>query len=247
MKQLVARGKRARNPGAPRLPSHPFRLCALGQSGSGKTMWVVRHVILDPQSPFDRIIWCAPADSLQQRIVRDLVKAFKDEKADIRERFVTVEGITSAKSLEKLDKLVEEGDRNDWQQLVVLDDLISEIGKSAFVQKLFTAGRHKNLSVCELVQRVFEPGTRTHRVGTDWYALFNFADKTEASTLFRQIAPRDWKQIAEAYHDATLGRGPGSALVIDLQAARSQDPAHAQLRFRREDLHTVYDELSDIQ
>lgn len=248
MKRLLKGARKHRNPGAPRLPAHPYRLCALGQSGSGKTFWLIRHLILDEQSPFDRIIWVAPEDSLQQKIVQDMVKAFHDDKVKgiARDRFVTVDGITDPKSLEKLNAYIDEGHEQGLQQLVVLDDLISDIGKSTFVDNLFTSGRHKNLSVAELAQRCFTPGTRTHRIGTDFYAIFGFGDKTEASMLFRQIAPEDWKQLRTAYADATRG-GPGNGFVIDQLAGRSANPADHILRFRKTSLVDVYPELRNAR
>lgn len=240
-------GPKYRNPGAPRLPAHPFRGCVAGMSGSGKTQWVVENLILDPQTPFDRFIWVAPKYSLEQDKVKRMEEAFKDPKAKeplARQRFLTVEGVTSEDSQKRLMKLIDEGHKAGLQQLVVFDDLIAH-SKSPLIAEMFTAGRHKNCSTVELVQQCFAPGTRLHRINCDIFVNFTFGDAREAKMLFQQICPNDWKKLAEAYNESTRGKGPGSYFLIDQQAARSIDPDHRILRFRSSSLDNVYPELAD--
>jgi len=59
-----------------------------------------------------------------------------------------------------------------------------------------------------------------------------------------------------AHRHPTVGRGPGSALYIDRQAEKSQDPSHRVLRFRQYGTHddgtsmglsTCYTQLKDIE
>jgi len=58
------------NPGAPRLTTHPFRALFVGKNGRGKTHAVVEHLILDPDSPVDPVIWVAPTPSLEQPMIQ---------------------------------------------------------------------------------------------------------------------------------------------------------------------------------
>ena len=67
-----------RNPGSPILPRHPFRGLVTGSSGSGKSHWVITHWILNPETPFDRVLWCAPKTSLKQEKLVKLAEAMPD-------------------------------------------------------------------------------------------------------------------------------------------------------------------------
>jgi len=227
------------NPGAPRLPRHPFRGLFVGESGSGKTQAVIEHLILDPQSPFERVIWCAPAPSLEQPIVQHLVElhepATDADGVPGPKTFHTVPGL-GPDEIEDLDELINSGHEQGLQTLLAIDDCICEGNKrekQLFVDRCFTSGRHKNLSTILLTQRIFTPELRTARVNTDVFWVASFSDKTEAKRLFQQLSPGGYEQIMSAYRHATVGRGPGSALYIDKIAEKSTDPSHKVLRFRR--------------
>lgn len=247
-----------RNPGAPRLPTHPFRGLYVGESGSGKSHAVVEHLLLDPQSPFDRVIWCAPAASLEQPLIARLVELHEPEDGSPQTLFL-VPGL-SAEGMEEVDELVDAGYAADEQSLLVIDDCLCVEGNKRaiqqFIDRCFTSGRHRNLSTVMLTQRVFASDSRTVRLNTDVFVVFSFSDKREAKMLFQQLSPDGWKEIMEAYKHSTVGRGPGSALYIDKQAERSQNPSHRVLRFRqlgtRKDgssrgLTHVYSKLSGIE
>jgi len=244
-----------RNPGAPRLPRHPFRALFVGESGSGKTHVVVEHLILDPESPFDRVIWAAPAASLEQPMIQRLVEL---HETDGPQTFFPIPGL-GAEQMEEIDELLEAGFENDQQTLLVIDDCLCEANKKAtqlWIDRQLTSGRHRNQSTVMLVQRIFTPESRTARINTDVFWVSSFSDKREAKQLFQQLSPGGWKEIMEAYRHATVGRGPGSALYIDKQAEKSQDPSHRILRFRQcgthkdgspRGLNAVYNSLANLE
>ena len=64
--KLDSRDVKYVNRGAPRIPPHPWRGVVAGASNTGKTYAVLEHFILDPDSPFEYVIWCAPKMSLEQ-------------------------------------------------------------------------------------------------------------------------------------------------------------------------------------
>lgn len=245
-----------RNPGAPRLPRHPFRGLFVGESGSGKTHAVVEHLILDPDSPFDRVIWVAPEASLEQPLIQKLVEMHEPVEGG-EPTFFTVPGL-SEENMEEIDELLDYGFQNDLQTLLVIDDCLCEGNRKAknlWVDRQFTSGRHRNQSTVMLVQRIFTPESRTSRINTDIYWVSSFSDKREAKQLFQQLSPGAFQEIMAAYRHATVGRGPGSALYIDKQAEKSQDPTHRCLRFRQcgskngesLGLSHVYHSLADIE
>ena len=62
-----------RNPNPLQL-QHPFRAISAGKSNSGKSYFLLKHLLLDPQMPFDRVVWCAPLFSLEQAKLQDVKK-----------------------------------------------------------------------------------------------------------------------------------------------------------------------------
>ena len=219
------------NRGAPRIPPHPWRGVVAGASNTGKTYAVLEHFILDPDSPFEYVIWCAPKMSLEQP---KLQLAQEQAKMPI----VFVEGIDE----EKIAAAMEQGRSTGLQGLIVIDDLMDKSSKSPFVEKLFTAGRHSNISTLELVQRIFTEGSRSHRLNTDLFLVFDFGARSELATLARQMSPTRWRDIIRAYEDST--RSPARFLMIDGCARRSLDPEHRKLAFRK-GFDEAYTELSD--
>ena len=247
-----------RNPGAPRLPTHPFRGLFVGESGCGKTHAVVEHLILDPQSPFDRVIWVAPAPSLEQPMIQRLVELHEPEEGSPQTLFL-VPGL-SAEGMEEVDELIEAGFADGQQTLLVIDDCICCEGNKRAIQqwvdRQFTSGRHRNQSTVMLTQRIFTPESRMARINTDVFWVSSFSDKREAKQLFQQLSPAGFAEIMQAYRHATVGRGPGSALYIDKQAEKSPNPSHRVLRFRQcgshadgtsRGLKAVYSNLKDIE
>jgi len=240
MEQLRATSEIAHsNPGAPRLPRHPFRGLLVGESGSGKTRAVIEHLMLDPQSPFERVIWYAPAPRLEQPIVQHLVElpepATDPDGIPGPQTFHTMPGL-GPDQIEDLNELIDSGHEQELQTLLVIDDCICEGNKKEkqrFVDRCVTSGRHKNLSTILLTQLIFTPESRTARINTDVFWVASFSDKTVAKRLFQQPSPGGWEKIMEAYRHATVGRGPGSAFYLDKLAEKSTDPSHKVLRFRR--------------
>ena len=200
------------NPGAPRLPAHPFRGLWVGESGCGKTHSVIENLILDPESPFDRVIWVAPAASLEQPIIKRLEELHEPvdvpSTGDVSgspgpKTFFTVPGL-GPDEIEDVEKLIGDGFDAGHQTLLVIDDCLCEGNRKAkqlFVDRMFTSGRHRNVSTVMLVQRVFAPESRTARINCDVFWISSFGDRREAKQLFQQLAPASWKQITAAHRD----------------------------------------------
>ena len=219
------------NPGAPRIPPHPWRGVIAGASGSGKTYACLEHFILDPDSPFDFVVWCAPTASLEQP---KLKIAAEQAKMPI----IFVDGLDE----EKIAAAMDQGKKTGMQGLIVIDDLMDKSSKSPFVEKLFTAGRHSNVSTLELVQRIFTDGSRSHRLNTDLFLVFDFGARSELAKLAQQMSPMRWRDIVKAYEDAS--RSPARFLMIDGCARRSLNPEHRKLAFRK-GFDEAYPELHD--
>jgi hypothetical protein len=222
---------------------HPFRCLVLGDSGSGKTYWLI-HYLLDDE--FDLVIWCATPKSLKQ----EKLKVLKDFYGS-RLHFLPCD-VGPAQHRTEIFRLLEEGEKENakrkakatpekpfkpYRMLIVLDDQIMH-SKDKFIQEMFVSGRHWPASIVEITQQIFATGTRTHRLNTNYYVIFKFPQVDEASRLFQQIMGkrRDltgallsaYDQISNRKPDRTKKQPPG-CLIIDTKARKDEN---LKIRFR---------------
>ena len=136
---------------------HPFTCVIAGPTGSGKTQFVKRLLLDDRaiQPPPERVVWC----------YGEYQDAY-DQLASLDPRLHFVEGFP--------DDLLQGLDRRR-RNLIVIDDLMSEVGNSDKVVDLFTKGsHHRNLSVVLILQNLFHRGKamRTVSLNAHYMVLF---------------------------------------------------------------------------
>ena len=232
-------GEREEAPAAKRGPNKafafqtPFRAQIVGGSGSGKTWWLIDYLCTYGVKQFDQVIWVAPSRSLQQKGLEKLKKRWG--------KYITfVEGLNTA----EIDEAIEHGFGLGWETCVVLDDLLSESGKSKYLKDLFISGRHSKVSTIELLQAIFPPGARTHRLQTEYFVLFRFAAADEAKRLFQQVttSAEEAGLLTKAYRKI-IGRDPHQCLILDLKAPQKKD---FPLRVRDTELDNLVPELWNV-
>lgn len=101
--------------------------------------------------------------------------------------------------------------------LLVLDDLLDEIGKSAEMCALFTREvHHRRISVIMLSQNIFHQSrySRTINLNSSYLILMKTCrDLQQIHHLSRQMFPSTPKRLLEAWEDAT--RAPRGYLVVN--------------------------------
>lgn len=230
------------NPGAPVILSAPLRLVAIGASGSGKTSALLKDVVLPKLSPFGLVIWCGPAHSLRQPKLQR-AKEILDERAAERgldAGLVFVDCTTGIDSA-RVDELVDLAFDNDMASLVVFDDLMYQRKNQSFISNLYTNGRHRRASVCELRQRAFSDGreARDNRVNANAFILCT-AQADEINMLLRQICDTR-AEAARAFgfwQDATENDKHGY-LIIDKEAPLKPKTGPSY-RYRKSGLTELY-------
>ena len=181
---------------------HPFRCSISGSSGSGKTMFLLNK-LQNSKNIFNKIIWCAPSYSLAQPKLENFAYNFG------KNNVIFIEGLNT----EKIDEYLNNFCQGQLQTCLVLDDLM--YSQNTYINNLFTSGRHKNCSIIELTQRIFNSTkSRTNRLNTNYFCIGPFGDMQEFTTLARQINPIKYKQILEAYKHITSEKY--HFLIIDL-------------------------------
>ena len=105
------------------------------------------------------------------------------------------------------------------KNLIIIDDLMSEIGNDKRLTALFTKGsHHKNLSVILILQNLFHQSKeiRTISLNSHYLVIFrNPRDKSQINHLTKQMYPGNIKYMQQSYNDATSE--PYGYLLIDLK------------------------------
>ncbi len=180
---------------------HPTTIMIAGPTFSGKTTFVKRMLHEDMIEPSpQRIIW----------IYKE--KGDQSEFAKLNQEFPQVEFLSDL-DIGRIDSL----DPRE-NNLVILDDVMSEAGDSKEVAKIFTQGaHHRNMTVIFLVQNVFQQAKqmRTISLNTHYLVLYkNPRDQSQIRVLSNQMFPGKKNFLVNVYADAT--KTPHSYLLIDL-------------------------------
>lgn len=186
---------------------HPSTFLIAGPTQSGKTYFVKRlleNQLFEPKP--DRIIWAYG----EWQPSYDKMKS----------------SIPNLEFIKGLNQNTFQQISPDLNNILVIDDLMSEGGKSDIISDLFTRGsHHRNLSVIYLVQNIFHKG-KNHRscsLNSHYIVLFkNPRDRAQISTLGRQMYPNSKNFLAAALDDACLEQSYGY-LVLDLRNDTSED------------------------
>ena len=194
---------------------HPTTILIAGPTQAGKSFFFKQ--ILDQnliQPPPNRIIY-----------------VYSDSRPHLNDSVEYVKGI---KNLLPILPSIDPSERN----LIVLDDQMSEAGKSEEAANLFTKGsHHKNITVVYIVQNLFDKGKahRTISLNSHYIILFkNPRDQGQVRSLAQQVFPNQVKFFVNAFEDAT--RRDHGYLVLDLHP-QTPDPVRVRSKiFANEEL-----------
>jgi hypothetical protein len=180
---------------------HPCTTLVAGPTGSGKTV-LVRKVLQDHAKLFDnintkelKVTWC----------YGQWQSSYSQPVPNVKIDYV--EGLIDQSYVQQKNP-----------QLVVIDDLMTELGGNKELANLFTKGSHHlGISVIFIVQNVFHqaPQMRTISLNSHYMILLkNPRDKSQIICLARQLYPTNMKFLQEVYRDATSR--PFGYLLLDL-------------------------------
>ena len=104
-----------------------------------------------------------------------------------------------------------------FNNLIILDDLMSTASKNPQITDLFTEGsHHRNLSVIAINQNLYYSKDPTQRRNCHYLALFNNpVDQQPIMTLARQMYPSHPEKFMEKFREAT--DQPYGYLLVDLK------------------------------
>eukprot|EP01059_Diplonema_ambulator_P003594 TRINITY_DN132_c0_g1_i10.p2 TRINITY_DN132_c0_g1~~TRINITY_DN132_c0_g1_i10.p2 ORF type:complete len:215 (+),score=45.41 TRINITY_DN132_c0_g1_i10:2044-2688(+) len=180
------------------MPQWPFRLCIVGNSGSGKTNLVMNMLLQPKMLCYDRLYVVSP--SLDQEKYAHLQEHFEEHDEKLHnacEKELKKKGVPQEKIDEALAELKPSGyfydtiddlDMDDfdkeYQNLVVLDDIMLDKNQKNYIN-LFSRGRHFNVSVMYLSQSFFRI-PKTIRDNSSAFALFSMSPR-EVNEIYSHV------------------------------------------------------------
>ena len=179
---------------------HPFSMLISGGRGAGKSTFTklllkYRKELINP--PPERVVWC-----------------YTKHQPDLLEELISID--PQIEYIQGIPNDIETMFNRENNNIIVLDDLMDEASQDNRVSKLFTRGRHDNLSVVYLTQNLFHKNQRNISINSDYMIIFkNPRDKTQFLNLAKQFMPRKYKFLLWAFEDAT--QLPRSYLMLDMK------------------------------
>lgn len=179
---------------------HPFTCMIAGPTSCGKTVFVrqvleYRQRLLKDLPPDARIIWAY--GQWQETYSKPIV--------DCEVEYV--DGLPDDESIAM-----------NPPDLIIIDDLMNELGNNQRLANMFTKGSHHlKMSIIFIVQNIFHQAKQMRNISLNchYFVLMkNPRDKSQIHSLARQLYPNKMKFLIESYEDAT--KEPYSYLRIDL-------------------------------
>ena len=174
------------------LPTVPFSagspILVTGPTSCGKTVWI-NHFLSHPMfnEEVTSILYCY---GVHQPFFEEMKKSS-----------TLVAPISFHEGLPDIDKIDSIADGKF--HIIVLDDLMEDIVRSADMLKLFTKYcHHHNISAIFVSQNIFQQGKYSRSISLNCHIIVLFSNKRDESqiaTLARQIYPDDWKRFLKAY------------------------------------------------
>ena len=206
------------------MPQHPFCLCLVGPSRSGKTN-ILRYMI-DQSRNFDKIYLYAK--KLDEPLYEDLIEHW--EKIGQRCPYLIIEysnDVTNTVDVNNLNESI--------QNLIIFDDMVTEKNLKN-VEELFIRGRKQNASIVFISQSYFSI-PKDIRLNCDYFILTRIGNKKELTEIAKDHTIEiTTDQFYDMYR--IVNRVPFSFMVIDL---RTQDP---KWKYRKEFDDSLWHEMT---
>ena len=188
----------------------PFNMIISGSSGSGKTQKLCKILRY--------------RDILFNNTTSNIFFFFNEWQTAYTELKKLIPVTTFIKGIPTQEKLLDiiSGDElgkyeKQPHQLLIFDDLVSEIQDDLMVKCFTVFGHHKNVSIILVTQALFNPGVNKFSVlqQNAHYLLFckNPRDNSKIIYLAKQVSPYDINWVVKAFQDAT--RYPYSYIFFD--------------------------------
>ncbi len=139
----------------------------------------------------------------------------------LKEKGIVTQFIQKKPSCADFISLVEKY-KDDGGSIFCMDDMMSDLDVD-FMKIVTVHTRHYNTSTFILFQSLFPPDKLARQISLNVKYLHihkNPRENAQIATIARQLAPKDWKWIVEAYH--AISSEPHACLLIDMTQTREE-------------------------
>lgn len=184
--------------------THPFTCMVSGPTSSGKT-YLVRNIIKN----YKTLI------KFQEKI-----NIINVQWAYGQEQNLYKEPIGDNVNIQYIQGLPTEDEIGTFSpKLLIIDDLMSDLGDNKDLANLFSRGSHHlGVSVIFITQNLFHQGKQMRTIGLNCHYFIimkSVRGKAQLSHFCRDVFPGKSKYLLEAYDDAT-SNDPYSYIKVDL-------------------------------
>ena len=173
----------------------------------------INNELLKLITPFSMVV-AGPSGSGKSKLIFDLLDNLETCTAPQIQKVIFIYGVYQEEykkypNIHFTDNLEYLNVRPNENTLLILDDLMDQIKDSPVVEKLFTRGRHDNISVILVLQSMFYKGKvlKTVRDNATYLALTNhIQDQTRLYTFASQLELKNSSYFLESYQNAMKKR-----------------------------------------
>lgn len=192
----------------------PARIVIAGASGSGKTRAWIKYLCSYGVEQFDAVYWCSPTRSLSQGKLNVMKRCWK-------QYFVSIPSDEGQLNVELLDEHLNHAKTQDWEVLVVFDDLLG-LQKHPRITDLYVSGRHSKISTCTIGQSIFG-GNRTMRANASALWIFGLAERRQFAELAERLtSTKEKSRLLTRAYDNIQGRNDHGSILIVLNCPSTE-------------------------
>lgn len=192
----------------PLAPQCPFRLCIIGESGTGKTNMMIN--LLMKSLYFDKLYIFAkdyeePMYNVLKRMLLKIQNTIAKKLDCDYELFKFSNTLSDLPDVNAMDRKT--------QKIIVFDDFILEKDQH-LIEELFIRGRKKNVSIIYISQSYFKI-PKIIRLNSNYFCLFWFDDKKQLRSICdTHSTSLDFKEFYNLFSEA-CSNSKRNYLVID--------------------------------
>ena len=201
---------------------HPFTCMTAGPTSSGKTV-LIRRIL----KYYKNVIYFKNENIDKLKVIW----AYGQWQDLYNEKLPNVD-ITYIEGLPSEDEIM-----SDKPHVIIIDDLMTELGNDKKLSNIFTKGsHHNNISVIFIAQNIFHQGSQMRTISLNCHYMLlmkNPRDRAQIIALASQIYPNQTKFFIEAFNDAT--KSQYGYIKVDMKQD-TPDKLRVQTRITPEEL-----------
>lgn len=164
------------------IPQHPFTMCLIAPTASGKTVTLVNLIYRFYKHNFDEIIYISPTVLIDETLENNVSKDDDITKIHEEEDLKNIDTM-----LDEIVKEQKESPKKDRKKLlIVLDDMIGHFKRHSTLDNLPALSRHYDISFIICCQS-FNPLPTRLRKNASHYLIYRLYNKADLDCINKEV------------------------------------------------------------